>query len=195
MFARQVAVGMSPEETRETVGTWRDAVAGGATLAVAWASALTLFETRWHRSAPADLHKQPGGWAGVLVVVALSAVVHEMLHAGSWRLLGRLPRKAIAVQPTWQAMGLAARVVLPVSMRVYRAGLAMPCFLMGVLPILVGTITGNGLFLAWALFFSLECFSDLGSLYATRHLPATMLVMSHPSKLGCRQVSSAHDLP
>jgi hypothetical protein len=180
---------MRSEGTFEAVANWRHTFATGATLVAAWTVALALFETRWQRSALGDLHRQPGGWAGVIVVVILSAVVHEMIHAGAWMLLGRLPREGIALRLTWQGMGFAARVVSPISLRAYRSGLAMPFLLMGVLPALVGTVTGNGLFLAWALFFSLECFSDLGSLFATRHLTAAMLVLSHPAKLGCRLVS------
>jgi hypothetical protein len=175
--------------TYEVVANWRHTLATGVTLVVAWASALALFEMRWQRSALVDLHRQPGGWAGLIVVVALSAVVHEMLHAGAWMLLGRLPPQAIALRLTWQGMGFAARVVSPIPMRAYRLGLTTPFLLMGVLPALVGTVTGNGLFLAWALFFTLECFSDLGSLFATRHLPAATLVLSHQSKLGCRLAS------
>jgi hypothetical protein len=180
---------MRSEGTFEAVANWRHTFATGATLVAAWACALTLFESRWQRSALADLHRQPGGWAGVIVVVVLSAVVHEMLHAGAWMFFGRIPRQAIAVRPTWQVMGFAARVVLPIPMRTYRLGLATPFLLMGVLPALMGTVMGNGLFLAWALFFSLECFSDLGSLFATRHLSTAMLVLSHPTKLGCRLAS------
>jgi hypothetical protein len=171
----------------ETVANWRQTLASGATLLVTWASALALFEARWQRSALADAYRQPGGWAGVLVLVAFSAVLHEILHAGAWRLFGQLPRKAIAVRPTWQVMGFAARVILPLSMRAFRAGLAVPFIMMGIVPILAGAVTGNGLFLIWGLFFSLECFSDLGTLFATLHVPADILVLSHPTKSGCRQ--------
>jgi hypothetical protein len=177
------------EKPLEVIANRRQVLLSGAILVAVWASALALFEMRWHRSALLDLSRQWGGWAGALVVVAFSAVVHEMLHAGGWRFFGRLPGKAIAFQRTWQVMGIAARVVLPISLGAYRAGLALPFLLMGLLPIVLGTMTGNGLLPAWALFFSLECFSDLGTLLATRHLPADELVLSHPTRLGCRLAS------
>lgn len=180
---------MSTEATVEAIASWREPLASGATLVVMWASSLVAFQTCWHRSALVDVPRQWGGWAGAMAVVVSSAVVHEMLHVAAWRFFGRLPSEAIIFQRTWQVMGIAARVVRPISLWAYRVGVAMPILLMGIVPIVVGTVTNNGLLLAWALFFSLECFSDLVSLLGTRHLPAATLVLSHPTKSGCRVLS------
>jgi len=56
----------------------------------------------------------------------------------------------------------------------------------GVLPALLGVLGGAGLWVAWALFFSLECFSDLAALFAIARLPVGGRVVSHPTQLGCR---------
>jgi hypothetical protein len=79
-----------------------------------------------------------------------------------------------------------AQVISPIPLRAYRAGLAAPAVLMGALPMLVGALTENGLWVVWSLFFSVECFSDLSALFATIGLPAGQAVTSHPTRAGCR---------
>jgi hypothetical protein len=86
-------------------------------------------------------------------------------------------------------MGLVARIDRPIRLWAYRAGVATPALVLGALPILLGLVTGAGVCVVWALFFLLECFSDLGALFAAGHLPAGARVVSHPTRVGCRLVT------
>jgi len=91
-------------------------------------------------------------------------------------------------------MGFVARVDVPISARAYRAGAALPALVLGGLPIGLGFATGSGLFVAWGLFFLLECFTDVAILLATRGVPARAGVRSHPTKLGFRVVVDERDV-
>lgn len=87
-------------------------------------------------------------------------------------------------------MSLVARLDVAVRVHAYRAGLSMPALVLGVLPMVVGVLTNRGLVVVWAQFFLLECFTDLGTLFATLGVPARAWVRSHPHGLGCETVAS-----
>lgn len=170
----------------DVLATGRHLAQAGATVALCGATALALFPQIWQRNPLADLHRQPGGWTGAFCVVAASALVHELLHALGWMLLGRAPWGSVVVRPTMRVMGLVARLDHPIPVNAYRAGLALPALAMGAVPLLLGLVSGGGLWLTWGAFFSLECFSDLATLFATRCVSEGAHVLSHPGKLGCR---------
>jgi hypothetical protein len=70
----------------------------------------------------------------------VSAVVHEVLHVIGWMVFGRVPARAMAFRLTGRVMGFEARVLRPISAVAYRAGLAVPALVMGLLPALLGVL-------------------------------------------------------
>jgi hypothetical protein len=152
-------------------------------------ASLRLFELIWRRDALADITGQPGGWLGALIIVACSAIVHELLHGFAWHTLARVPWRAISFRPSWRGMGFVAQSALAIPTPAYRSSAALPALVMGVVPIAVGFITGWGLSVLWGLFFLLECFADIATLFAVRGVPSRAWVRDHPDKLGCRVVA------
>src|SRR5687767_644516 len=101
------------------IATPRHLLTAGLLLVTIIAAVLWLFTQRG--SAPkSDLSSQPGGWWGVLLFIALSAIVHEGLHVLGWCVAGGARWKALSFILTRRGLGLAARVHTPVSMRRYR---------------------------------------------------------------------------
>jgi hypothetical protein len=168
-----------------------DLLAAGATVVLAFAAALWLFASCWQRSALEDISTQPGGWIGALAVVALGAVIHELLHAFTWCVLGRVSWRSVSCRRSARAMGFVAQLDEAVPAAAYRAGVALPAIALGLGPIVVGLLTGHGLIVLWGLFFVLESFSDLALLLAARRVPAGALVRAHPDRLGCQFVVEA----
>ena len=86
-------------------------------------------------------------------------------------------------------MGFVAHADVAVPAYAYRASAALPTLVLGVVPIVLGFVTGFGLFVLWGLFFLLECFADVAVLLAMRKVPSRAWVRDHPDKLGCRMVA------
>jgi hypothetical protein len=138
----------------------------------------------------AALLLQPGGWIGALAIVACSAVVHELLHGLGWRVLGRVRWSSVSFIATRRGLGIAAVLKEPVSAAVFRTAALAPALLLGILTLGFAFISGSGLILLWGAFFLFECITDVALLVATRSLPSSARLISHPTELGC--IVTAH---
>ena len=172
----------------DAIASIRHLLGSAAVFIVVFVVSLRLFALLWARQAFADVAKQPGGWVGAIIVVACSAIIHELLHGFAWKIFGRVPWKSISFRPSWRVMGFVAHVDVPLPASAYRASAALPALVLGGLPIGTGLVTGSGLFVLWGLFFLLECFGDIAVLLAMRRVPSRAWVLDHPSRLGCRLV-------
>jgi hypothetical protein len=163
-----------------------DLLAAGITLVVTIVVVLCGF-ARW-RSPTWDLSAQPGGWIGALLIIALSAIVHELLHVVAWRVLAGVRWQAVSFRATWRGLGLAALVRDPIPLSAFRLGALCPALVLGAIPLGIGFTKGSTLAVLWGAFFLFECITDVALLKAIRHLPPTTLVISHPTELGCMKV-------
>ena len=77
--------------------------------------------------------------AAALVV---SVALHELLHLAGYVWLGGAPRDAVHVE--WRGAVIVARCDVPLPARSYRAAVALPGLLLGVVPTLVGLVSGIG---------------------------------------------------
>lgn len=176
-------------EFPDAMASNRHLLGSAAILVMVFVGSLRLFELLWHRNALADITRQAGGWMGAIIVVACSAVIHELLHGFGWNIFARVPWQSISFRPSWRVMGFVAHVNVPVPTPAYRASAALPALVLGVLPIVLGFVTGFGLLVLWGLFFLLECFGDMAVLLAMHKVPSRAWVLDHPNKLGCRIVA------
>ena len=149
------------------------------------------FQSVWKRSILSSLTLQPGGWSGALVVVALSAVLHEGLHVLGWRSLGGTAWGSVSWRLAWRGLGLVALLNTPVSMSAYRTATALPTIILGLAVASAGLVAGIGLLVFWGLFFLFECLTDLALLFASRSVPPDTQVLSHPDQLGLLIASEA----
>src|SRR5512133_3431690 len=90
-----------------------------------------------------------------LVVFFAGIVVHELIHAVSWTVFGRLPRSAIHFGIDKKTLSPYAHCKEPLAVNSYRLGTLMPGLLMGILPALASVITGSGWLLGFGLLFTL----------------------------------------
>jgi len=137
----------------------RHRIASGVAILATMFASLLLFQLIRHRSALEDLDRHRGGWPAAIAIVIGSAIVHELLHVIVWRRPLRL---------TWSGMGFGAQMNPSMSITAHRFSLLLPLLLMAIAPIVVALLINNGLLLLWALFFLLECFSDITLLLALR---------------------------
>jgi hypothetical protein len=130
------------------------------------------------------------GWrdtsAGVVFLAfVLGLVVHELIHAVTWFLAGRLTWSSIAFGVNWSVLTPFAHAKVPLPINAYRIGAAMPGLLLGVIPVLLGVALGwPRLFMFGGAFLGLAA-GDLLILMVLAKVPSGALVQDHPSRFGC----------
>ena len=120
-----------------------------------------------------------------ILVLLLGIVAHEALHGLAWRLAGRVPWSAIRFGFQLKTLTPYAHCAVPLEVRSYRIGTAAPGVVLGLLPLLVATVSGNGWLLRFGVFFSLAAVGDLIILWTLRGVPAGRRVKDHPTRAGC----------
>lgn len=120
-----------------------------------------------------------------MVMLIAGIVVHEMLHALTCVYLGNKPWRAIQFGIVWKALAPYAHLTEPVEVRAYRWGVAIPGIVLGLVPSLVGILTGIGAIMLFGLIFTLAAAGDALILWVTRSVEAGKLVEDHPSRAGC----------
>lgn len=152
-----------------------------------------LYGARWGFAQPfaqiIDLFKAPGRLLKAdllfLVIFTVGVLVHELIHGVSWMLAGR--KHWSNIQFGFQASTLTpyAHIRQPLPAAAYRLGTLMPGLLTGLLPALLGVITGNlGVTLMGGVFI-LAAGGDLTIFLLLRSVPGAQLVEDHPTRAGC----------
>ncbi len=185
MFPAAAPTAASSPPPSEILAGLRHRVGTAVFLVAAFAGSLGGFELLHQRSAVTDAVRQPGGWLGAILVVAGSAVLHELIHALGWIAFARVPWRSVSVRRTWRVMGFIActNTALPVS--AYRLSTVLPAAILGGGSLITGLTVGNGMVVLWGLFFLIECYSDITVLLATSGLRAPAKVREYPDRLGC----------
>ncbi len=118
----------------------------------------------------------------VLAAMLPAIVLHEAIHAGTARLFGAAARFGLD-RRTWTPY---VHVQAPLRVWQYRWQVSMPTLLLGLLPLLVGWLSGRaGLY----LFGLVMCAAGLGDgfiLWRLRKAPADHWALDHPTRAGCR---------
>ncbi len=117
------------------------------------------------------------------LLALLAIVVHEGLHALGWAVAGDVP---------WDKFKFGvkdltpyAHVTVPMPVTGYRIGAALPGLVLGVIPGLIGLVTGYGTLTFWGALFTGVAAGDAMIVWLLRDAPADALVRDHPEKAGC----------
>jgi len=121
-----------------------------------------------------------------LPVLAASVLLHEILHAVGFRLLGRAPREAIRIGFQRRTLTPFASCSAPVRASAYRAAALLPGAVLGVLPVLTGWLLGSGTLVLYGWAMLAVAGGDLAAVWAIRDVPGRVLVLDHPQRVGCR---------
>jgi hypothetical protein len=121
-----------------------------------------------------------------LPVLAVSILLHEVLHAIGFRLLGQAPREAIRIGFQRRTLTPFASCSAPVRASAYRAAALLPGAVLGVLPVLTGWLLGSGTLVLYGWAMLAVAGGDLAAVWAIRDVPGPVLVLDHPQRVGCR---------
>jgi hypothetical protein len=128
------------------------------------------------------------GYAPLLPLVGAfiaGVLVHEVLHAIAWKIAAGLPWSDMKLGFQWKTLTPFAHARVPMPARAYRIGAATPGVVLGVVPALIGLVTGNGSWMLFGLLFTLAAGGDALILWLLRGVAPQRRVEDHPTRAGC----------
>ena len=127
-----------------------------------------------------------GGIGTLILVMAVSIIVHELLHALGFWLVGRVLWCRIKFGFSWQGFAPYAHCRDPLQTTAYRISVALPGLFLGVLPGVIGVAWQQPLLVMWATLMLLAAGGDAAVLWAVRSVPGRATVLDHPTMVGCQ---------
>ena len=118
-------------------------------------------------------------------VLIIGAVLHEVLHALSFLIIGKVTKENVKLGFQWRSLTPYAHCKIPVNASLYRVSLLMPALVMGIIPWFVALTTGNGWLLVYAVIFTIVGGGDILTIWIIRKVNPNQFVQDHPSNCGC----------
>jgi hypothetical protein len=122
----------------------------------------------------------------VIVLVFISgAVVHELIHALSWKIWGKKSWEKIKFGFSVNTLTPYVHCKEPITAHAYKIGTAAPGLIMGIIPLLVSIASGNEWIFWFGMLFTISAAGDFMILWLIRKVTPDTLVEDHPSRAGC----------
>jgi hypothetical protein len=125
------------------------------------------------------------GPAAFLLVILASVVAHEGLHGLGFVLFGRISWNQIKFGIFWRYLAPYAGCRTPVSASAYRHAVALPGFMLGIVPGFAAIVTGSTWLLIYGLVMTVSAVGDLTILWVIRSVDSDRMVIDHPKAVGC----------
>ena len=119
----------------------------------------------------------------VPMVILVGVVLHELIHGIVMAAFAKNGWKSVSFGFNIRAFAPYAHCKEPLSPNAYRLTCVMPCFLLGDIPVLIGWITGDILFLFFGIMFWCAAVGDIMIFWMSRNITGGML-QDHPDKIG-----------
>jgi hypothetical protein len=119
---------------------------------------------------------------GILII---GTVIHELIHAVTWCAAGKKPWSMIKFGFEAKTLTPYTHCRVPMPITAYRTGTWMPGLLTGIIPAVIGLITGDIASFLIGAFFILAAGGDAFILWTLRKVVPTALVQDHPNQAGC----------
>lgn len=148
--------------------------------------AVWAFQSLWGMDLLGDgLDAWVDRWTALLGALVGGTLVHELLHAITWRAVGRVPAGSVRLGFTWRALTPYAHCAAPMPARAYRIAAAVPGVVLGLVPLVFAVVRGGAMLFWFGLLFTIAAGGDALILWLLRGVPPDALVEDHPSRAGC----------
>lgn len=122
------------------------------------------------------------------VALAFSVAVHELLHLVGYVLLGGAPMDRVHLE--WRGPVILARCDVPIPARSYRAAVALPGVVLGLVPAIVGLWLGIAWLTVYGAVMLGASVGDMGVLWAIRGYRAEEEILDTSGGRGRRRPES-----
>lgn len=124
------------------------------------------------------------GLLHTLLLGGVGIVAHELLHGLGWRYLAGVPWDQIHFGVQWKVLTPYAHSSARMPLNPYRWAIFLPGLVLGLIPAILGIITGSVLLLGFGAFFTATAGGDFLILWMLREVPAGAQVEDHPTLVG-----------
>lgn len=138
----------------------------------------------WDRTGHSFLIVYDRIWVSILVFIA-GVFLHELLHGVTWMWQAKLGWQDVEYGFKLSALAPYAHCKIAISAKAYRWGIITPGILLGVVPYLIGLLSGDAAYLVFGFIFTLAAGGDFLMLWVIRDIPGERLVKDHPERVGC----------
>lgn len=118
------------------------------------------------------------------LIFFIGIILHEALHGITWAYFCKNGLKAIKYGVKWEFLTPYAHCKVPLKLNHYKLGGAMPGIVLGILPGVLGIVTGNTWLLFFGIFFTGAASGDLMVLLKLKNLDKSMYIQDHPDEIG-----------
>lgn len=125
-------------------------------------------------------------WLLIILVVFGGVIIHEGLHALGFIYVGKISKSAVKFGVSWKALAPYAHCTVPLTASAYKISILLPGLSLGLLPGLIGVLSGIGWLVWWGAAMTVAAGGDLAVLLAVLTVKGNVLVRDHPSKAGCQ---------
>ncbi len=126
-------------------------------------------------------------------ILLVGIIVHEGLHGIAWLFVAKNGRYAIKFGFHLAAFSPYAHCTEPMPARSYRITVILPGMVLGVVPLAIGILLGNGPVIVFGFLFTLSAGGDALILWQVRKIPPGTLVRDHPDRAGCLVIRDTHE--
>jgi hypothetical protein len=152
---------------------------------------MSLFLARWGLVPLFEALMEFGRPLSILPALVVGTIVHELIHGLAWAYFAGKPWSAIHIGFQWKTFTPYAHCREPMDIRAYRLGGVMPGLVLGIIPAVIGILTGNGWLHWFGLLFTLAAGGDFLVLWLLRGVRPGQLVEDHPTRAGCYVLEGA----
>jgi hypothetical protein len=128
----------------------------------------------------------------ILPVMVFGIPLHEFLHAVGWSIFGRIPIREVKFGVMWKALTPYAHLRNPIRAFAYKAGAISPMLVMGFFPYIMGLLIGHAWLMNFGLLYILAAGGDLIVVWTLRNVRSDVMVIDHPTRVGCIVLDEEH---
>jgi hypothetical protein len=145
------------------------------------------FGTVWGFASLAQTFRQPIAGIALLVAYPVGIVVHEWIHAFGFALFGGAPMNAIRIG--MYKLTAFCQCDAPVSAPGFRAAIALPGIVLGVIPVIAAFGSGSGWWMLFGALMTSAALGDVLILWALRGV-ATRNRIAYRPRIGRYEVTN-----
>ncbi len=122
-------------------------------------------------------------WYHLLLLIP-AIILHEVLHAIGWAIFAKGGMKSVKFGFVWKFLTPYCHCTVPLLVKHYKFGTALPLIILGVIPSVAAIVTGSGILLVFGIIMTCAAGGDILSLIMLARLDNMDWVYDHPSKMG-----------
>ncbi|MFD2445016.1 DUF3267 domain-containing protein [Bacillus sp. CGMCC 1.16607] len=115
----------------------------------------------------------------------LSIILHELLHAFGFAVIGKAGWHSIKIGVMWKQMMPYAHCKVPITVKSYRFSLLLPLVITGLIPLIIGFTIGNGILVILGTLLTQSAGGDILIYQLLKSYPRDAIVRDHPKEIGC----------